>query len=157
MIRGPDGRARRAPPLPLPFSLGMYCGCFVLASLVFSFLVLILLACNAFAAVLVSFPLGLLSDMVRWFMGRMALAAGRSASAQTRFTVIGCGAYGTVASLAHVAADGTDTGAAAAATAEAPRASLVRECARLAAVIAESGRYRRAPLSGTMPIIAVGG
>lgn len=144
MIRGRDGRAQRPPPLPLPFSLGIYCGCFVLASLVFSFLVLVLVACNAFAVVLVSFPLGLLSDMVRWLMGRMALAAGRSAGARTRYATIGCGA----------AAALTDFGGPAAAP---PPSHHVRECARLAAIIAESGRYRQMPLSGSMPVVAIGG
>lgn len=153
MIRGRDGRARRPPQLPAPFSLGMYCGCFVLASLVFSFLVLVLVACNAFAVVLVSFPLGLLSDMVRWFMGRMALAAGRSAGAQARYVAIGCGAYDTTTAFAHAAADGMDFGGPAAA----PPSHHVRECARLAAIVAESGRYRRMPLSGSMPVVAMGG
>lgn len=153
MVRGRDGRARRPPTLPLPFSFGMYCGCFVLASLVFSFLVLVLVACNAFAVVLVSFPLGLLSDMVRWFMARMALAAGRSAGAQTRYAVIGCGTFGETTVMARAAVDGTDFGGPAAAASS----DHARECVRLAAVIAESARYRRMPLSGSMPVIAIAG
>ncbi|GAB0495857.1 hypothetical protein MMPV_007165 [Pyropia vietnamensis] len=91
--------------------------------------------------------------MVRWLMARTALAAGRSAGAQTRYAIIGCGAFGETTTLARAAADSTDFGGPAASASS----EHVRECARLAAVIAESGRYRRMPLSGSMPVVAIAG